>query len=335
MRKSLIVWITALVYQLIRRHAKPVGKQKLFQVLSDPLGIFISSVVVYMAFDCLVIPEEWHFAAREQLGIRFLLYRIFHLFLIFSGFWIVLRMIDYSGLIFLQRTRKTESLSDDQLVSFSKEAIKVIVGLIGLFVLLAVAFQLNIVSLITGLGIGGLALALAAKETLENLLGSFTIFLDKPFVVGDTVRVGNIEGVVEGVGFRSTRIRSTEKMLVTVPNKKMVDAELINDTNRIVRRAAFSLVLDHSTQEEQIRKVVYDIRELLNKNMMLDTKSSIVRFRNFLDKGLEIFVVYIVLTSEITEFLGVQEDVNLSIMKILKNHDVSLTQPAKEMNVKG
>lgn len=329
MRQRLIMWITGLLYLTIKRHAKPVGRQKLFQLLSYPLGIFIGSVIVYMAFDCLVIPAEWHVASREQFGIRFIVYRVFHLFLIFSGFWIVLRLIDYSALIFLQRAKGTATLADDQLVSFSKEAVKVVVGVLGLFVLLGVAFQLDVVSLIAGLGIGGLAIALAAKETLENLLGSFTIFLDKPFVTGDSVRVGSIEGTVESVGFRSTRIRSTEKMLVTVPNKKMVDAELINDTNRIVRRAAFSLILNHDTTEEQIRNVVSDIRRLLSSNPVIDHNSPVVRFRNFLEKGLEVFVVYVALTSDLTEFLGIQEDVNFSIMKILKENNVVLAQPVK------
>jgi MscS family membrane protein len=218
-------------------------------------------------------------------------------------------------------------MADDQLVIFAKEAVKVIVALIALFILIGVAFELDVVSLITGLGIGGLAFALAAKESLENLLGSFTIFLDKPFVTGDTVRVGSIEGTVESVGFRSTRIRSTDKMMVTVPNKKMVDAELINDTDRVVRRSAFSLYLSHDTTERQMRGVIGEIRDILNSNPHIESKTPIVRFRFFLEKGLEIFIVYIVLTSDNNEFLGIQEDVNFSILKILKEHEVTLAQP--------
>src|SRR6185369_10292037 len=125
----------------------------------------------------------------------------------------------------------------DQLVPFLREAIKIIIGVFSFFFILGAVFHINIASLIAGLGIGGLAFALAAKETLENLLGSFTIFLDKPFVVGDVVKVGSAEGTIENIGFRSTRIRTLEKTLLTVPNKKMVDAELDNLTERVVRRA--------------------------------------------------------------------------------------------------
>ena len=97
------------------------------------------------------------------------------------------------------------------------------------------------------------------KESLENLIGSFNIFLDKPFVTGDTVKVGDIEGKVENVGFRSTRIRALDKMIVTVPNKKMIDAELVNETDRLVRRSNFTFTLNFETTEEHVRKILDEI----------------------------------------------------------------------------
>ncbi len=107
---------------------------------------------------------------------------------------------------------------------------------LALFFVLGFIFKVNIVALVGGLGIGGLALALASKETVENLFGSFTIFFDKPFTVGDHVKVGNVEGFVEGIGLRSTRIRTLERSLLTIPNKKMIDAELENVTLRSMWR---------------------------------------------------------------------------------------------------
>src|SRR5205085_12023485 len=100
--------------------------------------------------------------------------------------WIVLRATDFVALVMLNRAKRTETLSDDQMVTFVKEAVKVIIVVIAFFLILGMVFKLDVVSLLTGLGIGGLAIALAAKETLENLLGSFTIFLDKPFTTGDS-----------------------------------------------------------------------------------------------------------------------------------------------------
>ena len=175
-RRRLTMWISTCAYWLTRRYSKRVGRQKMIQLLKDPLDLFLAAIIVYIAFDRLKIPAEWKLVPREEFGFRYLLYRVFHLFMIFSGFWIVLRTIDFIGLVFLHRARATSTMADDQLVIFAKEAVKVIVALIALFILIGVAFELDVVSLITGLGIGGLAFALAAKESLENLLGSFTIF---------------------------------------------------------------------------------------------------------------------------------------------------------------
>src|SRR4051812_17878053 len=110
-----------------------------------------------------------------------LMFRFFEVAIIFSVTWITMRIVDFIGLVFIYRASLTESKLDDQLVPFARDAVKIILGAIAFLAILGVLFNLDVVSLVTGLGIGGLAFALAAKETLENLLGSFTIFIDKPF----------------------------------------------------------------------------------------------------------------------------------------------------------
>ena len=127
--------------------------------------------------------------------------------------------------------------------------------------ILSSVFDVNIAALATGLGIGGIAIAMASKESLENLLGSFTIFLDKPFTYGDIVTVNGYTGVVEKVGFRSTRIRTFDKSIVTVPNKNMVNAELDNLGMRPIRRVKFSIGLVYGTKVEQIKSIVKDLEK--------------------------------------------------------------------------
>ena len=128
------------------------------------------------------------------------------------------------GLILKKKAEATENKMDDQLIPFAIEIGKILAVIFAIFIILGNIFGVNITALATGLGIGGVALAMASKESLENLLGSFTIFFDRPFTVGDMVTVGSVTGVVEKVGFRSTRIRTFDKSIVTVPNKKMIDA---------------------------------------------------------------------------------------------------------------
>ena len=112
------------------------------------------------------------------------------------------------------------------MIPFAIDIAKVLTIVLGVVMILGNVFEVNVTALVTGLGIGGVAFALASKESLENLLGSFTIFFDKPFTVGDIVTLGGVTGIVEKVGFRSTRIRTFDKSVVTVPNKNIISTEL-------------------------------------------------------------------------------------------------------------
>ena len=143
------------------------------------------------------------------------------------NFWTILQSVEYLGLRLKFRAEQTESKVDDQLIPFAIEIAKVLVFIFAVVVILANVFEQNVTALAAGLGVGGVAVALASEESLENLLGSFTIFLDKPFQVGDVITIGTITGVVEKVGFRSTRVRTFDRSIVA-PNKNLVNAELDN-----------------------------------------------------------------------------------------------------------
>ena len=140
--------------------------------------------------------------------------KIFTLVLIFAVYKILVKVIDYIGLILKDRAAQTENKMDDQLIPFAIEIGRILVVIFALFFVLGNVFGINITALATGLGIGGIAIAMASKESLENLLGSFTIFFDRPFTVGDVVKVGNVTGLVEKVGFRSTRLKTFDKSVV-------------------------------------------------------------------------------------------------------------------------
>ncbi len=320
--------ISRFLYVIFKRYGKDVGLQKFLQLMSRPVEVLITILIVYSGFDILVFPSDWNLVSKNQFGLRLIISELINISIILSLTWIVLRTIDFIALVLISRARKTVTMADDQLVVFVKEAVKLVIVFVGFFIILGVVFNLDIVSLVAGLGIGGLAIALAARESLENLLGSFTIFLDKPFTTGDSVRVGNVEGKVERVGFRSTRIRALDKMVVTVPNKKMIDVELINDTDRLSRRSVSTLSLSYDTPDENLKLIIENIREVLSKHPLIERETSTVRFRNFGSNGLEILIIFIVLTPEMSEFLQVQEEVNFQIMQIVKNNNSSFTTAA-------
>ena len=146
--------------------------------------------------------------------------KIFTLVLIFAVYKILVKVIDYIGLILKDRAAQTENKMDDQLIPFAIEIGRILIVIFALFFVLGNVFGINITALATGLGIGGIAIAMASKESLENLLGSFTIFFDRPFTVGDVVKVGNVTGLVEKVGLEAQDSKHLIKVLLPFLIKK-------------------------------------------------------------------------------------------------------------------
>ncbi|MGF1922578.1 MAG: mechanosensitive ion channel family protein, partial [Bacteroidia bacterium] len=253
--------------------------------------------------------------------------KLFLFFVILSIFWIFLRIIDFVAHVFMFKAARSENKADDQLVPFLKELFKFIVYFIGFFVLLGYVFEVNALSLITGLGIGGIAIALAAKESLENLIGSFTIFIDKPFTVGDLVKVDGVEGTIEKVGFRSTIIRSTDKTTIIIPNRAMIDGVLENLTRRNYRRVKFNIGITYETPSETIRKIITEINTFLNKHP--HTSDNTVTFDSFADSALNIQVLYLVENIDYNEFLTIKEEVNFKIIELVNQYGSEFAYPTQ------
>ena len=326
--------LTLFVFKFLQKYSTEIGYGKLLVLLKRPMRIFIMLIILYLAFDRLEFPVEWNFVTIEKFGLRMILYRSFQIAIVVSITWIFLRVIDFFGLILMYRASLTESKTDDQLVLFIKETLKVIVIIFSIFFILGAIFELNIASLIAGLGIGGLAIALAAKESLENLLGSFTIFLDKPFVIGDLIKIGEVVGHVENIGFRSTRIRTLEKSFVTIPNKKLVDNELDNLSLRSQRRISFNIALTYDTNPDQFKNIIADVQTFLMNHPSISKDETFVNLHNFDTYAINIMVLYFVNRSEYKMYLDVREEINYKILEIVKKHGASFAQLAQVLSSK-
>jgi MscS family membrane protein len=214
-------------------------------------------------------------------------------------------------------------------VPFIKEGLKICITLISLFFTLGLVFKLNVASLIAGLGIGGLAIALAAKESLENLLASFTIFFDKPFTVGDLIDVAGIRGNVERIGFRSTRIRTVEKSFVTVANKKLIEGVLDNITLKTLQRVRFKISLVNETSNEQIQNIILQIQDAISEVDLINEDSR-VRFYEINPKGgIDILVLYFVNSSEWDDYLNVKQLINYKILDIVQHNNAKMISTAQ------
>jgi len=217
---------------------------------------------------------------------------------------------------------------DDQLAPLLIKSLRIFVIILCVLFILE-AFGQSITSLLAGLGIGGLAFALAAQDTVSNLFGSFTIFTDKPFHIGDWVRIGDAEGTVEEVGFRSTRIRRFDQAQVTVPNSQFIKNDVINFSAMKKRRIKFNLGVTYGTSPEQMTKVVEGIKQMIKEDYRFDHTFSMVHFTEFGDFSLSIFIYCFTKTTVWGEFLSVREEFNLKIMQLLEELEVEIAFPSQ------
>jgi len=294
-----------------------------FQHVTKPLELVILFVGLSIAFTTLSYPE----VEEGELGIQGFLEHGLQIIILISITRLVLKFIDFLGYFLLKQAEKTDSTADDQIVQFLKEALKISTYIFSFLFILGAVFDLNIGTLVAGLGIGGLAIALAAQDTLENVIASFIIFLDKPFLVGDYIKVGGVSGVVERIGFRSTRIRTLEKSYLTIPNKSLINDTLDNMSLRTFRRSKFHVGLTYDTSIEQIKAIVTDIQAYVDEHEHTN-QDGLVRFEEFGDSSLNVLVLLYVDTTEYAVYLEVMEDINLKIMEIVKRHGSDFAFPS-------
>lgn len=329
--------LSQLIFKLFKKFADQVNSETFIALLLKPIEFFISVFTLYVAINQLKHPLDVTFfnykktidkvKINQAFTIGEFVDKIFLFLLILSVFWIVLRIIDFIAHVLLVRAAKTKNKADDQLVPFIKELLKFIVAFIGFFVLLGYVFEVNAVSLITGLGIGGIAIAMAAKESLENLLGSFLIFMDKPFTVGDVVRVDGIEGTIERVGFRSTVLRSTDKTTYVIPNRSMIDGVLENLTMRNARRVKFDIKLTYETSTENVKKIIAEIEKYLKEHT--GVTDSTVALDSFADSSLNVQVIYLVPMKKDLDLIKIKEEVNFSVIDIVGKNGSEFAYPAQ------
>ena len=329
--------ISKLLFKLFTKFSDDVGIDTFIALLLKPFEFFITITSIYIAINRLTHPFEvtaftynklvGKVKVKEVFTLGELSDKIFLFLIILSFFWIILRIIDFIGHVFMYKAIKSENKADDQLVPFLKELFKFFVYFIGFFVLLGYVFEVNALSLITGLGIGGIAIALAAKESLENLIGSFTIFIDKPFTVGDLVKVDGVEGTIERVGFRSTVLRSTDKTTIIIPNRAMIDGVLENLTRRNYRRVKFNIGITYETSSAVINDIIADLNDFLMQKE--HTTDSSVTFDSFADSALNLQILYLVENIEYNSFLKVKEEINFKIIEIVKQYGSDFAYPTQ------
>ncbi len=248
------------------------------------------------------------------------------------GTWFLWRLLEAMSSYLVEYAKKTESPLDDQLVPFITKTLKIFIVITAVLVV-AQNMGYSISGLIASLGIGGIAVAMAAKDTIANVFGSIMLLVDRPFTVGDWIKTSEFEGVVEEVGFRSTRIRTFAKTLVNVPNSALANMVIDNINARPKRRIKMRIGVTYDTTPSQMQKAIEGIEDILKKHPGVDQDFSLVKFDEFADSSLSIFLYYFSKNAKWEKYLQVRQEVNMQIMQLLEKLGLEFAFPTRTLHI--
>lgn len=298
----------------------------ILKAASRPIGMLIFLGGLAGAAAVLMLPSE--------PNVRGFVFGTIKVFVAADVLWFLFRMVDVLTEYLAGLAERSESKLDDQLVPLIRKALKVTIGVVvAVWVVQLLGYSAG--SLIAGLGIGGLAIALGLQDTLSNFFGSVFIFLDRPFSVGDLVKIGDVEGAVEQVGFRSTRIRTFAKTLVAIPNKTVANATVDNWSKRPLRRVVQTVGVTYETSADQMEQALARIRDILGSDEGVDQEYKVVRFDDFGGSSLNITVLYFTKATDYDGHLATKERVNLATMRALDDLGLSIAFPTQTVYFEG
>ncbi len=252
--------------------------------------------------------------------------------LIFDLYWIFYALTPALQNFLLTHSRQGGHISYE-LGRFIVRMVRLLVVLLGIISLLY-NFGINVTAFVASLGLVGMAFALAAKDTAANLFGSIALMLDQSIRIGEWIKVNGVEGIVEDIGMRTTKIRTFEKSFVVVPNSIVANTNIENFSRRGIRRIKMVIGLTYDTTTAQMRRVTEDLRSMLQSHPgIAHDQTLLIRFDRFEDSYLGIFIYTFTNTSDWERYLEIKEDINLKIMEIVENNGLSFAFPSQSIYV--
>jgi MscS family membrane protein len=313
-------FFTRILSFLFRRLGWRVDPVVFERLVLGPSVSFLFLFVAYLALSSLRFPELLRIRVFRTDS-RQILDSLATAAVVLAFFRMLLRGVDYIASEMEKKADLTPDRTDNQLVVFSRDFLKAVLGIIGILSLLRFAFDQDITKILAGLSLAGAAIALAARESLENLIASFIIFFDKPFSIGDVLKTNTVTGTVEKVGLRSTRIRTADSTYVTVPNKQMVDTTVDNLSRRTHRRVELRLEADIATDAARIGLLVEELRRLLEG---LPCRNANAHLADITADAYVIVCEYLTDPVELEAFHRLRNDINLAIMRKLAEGGVAM-----------
>jgi MscS family membrane protein len=315
--------LTRLLLGLVARRTTVTWDDELVASVRGPLTLAWAVAAARVELPGLVLPAWWQ--GHINQGLRTALYVAF--------FWFLLRMVSIAGALMEKSTWALARPASRSLVPLGARILQVTVLAISVVAVLG-DLGFSIAGLVTGLGIGGLAMALAAQKTVENLFGAFSIGVDQPFRVGDFVTVEGVQGTVEIIGLRSTRIRTLERTIVTIPNGKLADMRIETFAPRDRIRFATILGLSRATTAAQVRQVLEGVEKVLRAQPKLWPDALTVRFKEITGTSLDVEVQAWFVTTDFAEFTGIRQELLLAFLGVVEGAGTSIAVPTRVVHVR-
>ncbi len=315
-RKAFTIYILKF-FKILTKKTKTDIDDKIFKAIKDPLKFLFIVGGVYFFLFFLEIKGE-------------VLYHILKALLIFDIFWALFNVINAFEDKVYHLIGKYGRASRE-MASFIIKITKVLIVSLGIIALLQ-EFGINVTGFLASLGLGGLAFALAAKDTAANIFGGIAILTDHIFKIGEWVKVGDAEGVVEDIGMRTTKIRAFDKRLIIVPNSIIANSNVENFSRREKRRVVMRIGLTYNTSIDVIKEVIEEIRNmLLNHPEIAKDESLLIYFDEYEDSSLSIFCYFFTNTAVWKEYLRIKEDINFKIKEIIEKYPTDFAFPSNSI----
>jgi MscS family membrane protein len=316
-----IYWIFGNIIKKVTKKTKSKIDDIIVDTLKEPVILGLTIFGLWYGIRQLAFPDS----INEWVN------NVYNVLIAITITWLIARLVDAIIKEYLvPLTEKTESDMDNQLLPVVRKGLRAAIWILGIIVALNNAGY-NVGALLAGLGIGGLALAMAAKDTVSNIFGGITIFTDKPFKVNDRVKIGGFDGIITEVGIRSTRLKTFEGRIVTIPNSKFTDGMVENVSVEPWRKVTLNLGLVYDTPVAKMEKAMELLKEIAALNTALE-ENTVIGFNKFGDFALGILFIYYIKSGE--DIIGTQSAINLEIMRKFEEHGLEMAFPTQTVYTK-
>lgn len=321
LRKHLTTFITLMALKWVNK-TKTQLDDEILEVLQRPIAFGMIILGFNVAFSFLTFSES--FTSMISNTVSTLTIALFA--------WVLYRMVilfQSADKLIAARFKTDNGITLAKLLLTILKAIILIIAGINILS----TWGINITGFVASLGLVGMAFALAAKDTASNFFGSMVLFTDQPFKVGDWIKTHEVEGTIEHIGVRSTKVRTFARALVSVPNGNMANAAILNWSEMNKRQIKMTLGLTYSTTAAQMRQILEEMRTLLKNDEDIDQETIYIHFTEFQDSALGIFCYFFTKTTKWGEYMQVRERINLDLMEIVERNGASFAFPSQSLYV--